>query len=589
MIKLYLNGKAVSLYTDTNIGITAMNPYFNEIGSYSYPFAIPYKPNEAVLLHAARIQSTILARNFIWDAILEVDGIQFLIGEAVAEGDFAVREGSFPIVLRSGKTSFAKQSEIVKMNEMEFGTEPNTSRPTIADVRGLQTNTLNEHYPSRDYVCAPIYNTDAISDAKADWLIADYINKYDPVKGVLIDMDTDGNTNMIVYSFYVRYILKRTIEIFGYAPGVDDLANSDFDKWFLLSMSRVWRDYNIQYKYCFNAITVRDFLKAIRQFGIVLVVDDRKKTVSIKKASTIFTSPSINSLLDNKFASNATIVMAMPKDGYKVKFKNSEFDNDPITAPIESGATIYTIEDVGDLQTANEFSQGYLYLSAASGLYYSTFVLPKDNDNGPNVYGWQAVGTCRPLVTGMGENEVEFEAVAVGQRWETINVTKTVQIRDEETITKSWDIQIEMPAFNHKVNDYNMIWTKGRKYEDPPLIFLFNWGLKFYANSEDSRITVSYPCISGDCYDRGESKMGTVSMRTQGEESIFTQMVKHEQDWMLVRKQKRERFPLSVPECATFAWEDTYNIESVNYLVNSLKFDITTKGISLVEAELYTV
>ena len=83
--------------------------------------------------------------------------------------------------------------------------------------------------------------------------------------------------------------------------------------------------------------------------------------------------------------------------------------------------------------------------------------------------------------------------------------------------------------------------------------------------------------------------MGTVSMRTQGEESIFTQMVKHEQDWMLVRKEKREWFPLSVSECAAFVWEDTYNIESVNYLVNSLKFDITTKGISLVEAELYTV
>jgi hypothetical protein len=113
--------------------------------------------------------------------------------------------------------------------------------------------------------------------------------------------------------------------------------------------------------------------------------------------------------------------------------------------------------------------------------------------------------------------------------------------------------------------------------------------LKFYANSEDNRITVSYPCISGDCYDREESKMGTVSMRTQGEESIFTQLVKHEQDWMLARKQKRALFPLSVSECANFAWADTYNVESVDYVVNSLKFDIATKGISLVEAELFTV
>lgn len=592
MIKLYLNGLPVALFPETKIGITAMNPYFNEIGAYSYPFTIPYKPNEAVLKHAARIQSTTLAKNFIWDAILEVDGIPLLIGEAVAEGDFEVRGGEFPIVLRSGKTSFAKQSEIKKMNEVEFGSE-SIEQYTEEQLRGRQTGTLWAQYPTWPYVCAPLYNSETGLEPELEDLIPNYINKYEPVNGVLVNFDDNADRNVITYSFYVRYILKMIVESFGYTVDEDDLDNGDFNKWFLLSLNRTLQYFynskvSIVYRHCFGEITVRDFLKAIRQFGIALLINDKDKKVSIKKVTPIFTCNGVNNILGTNMLAEI-LVMAIPMDGYKIGYKNSEFDNDPVTAPISEGASVYFIDDIGDLPEATKFLMGNLYLSAATELYYSTYLMSKENEADPDVYAWQTVGTCRPMIEGAGEDVGQLEAVAVGQRWETMTVTKSITVQEEGTITKTWDINIEMPTFNHKINDWNKIWTKGRKYEDPPLIFLFNWGGKTYKNIEDERVTVSYPCVSGDCYDRDEVAKGNLSMRTNGEKSIIQLLVKPEQDWLLVRKQKRQYFRISILDYANFAWQDTYNVANVNYLVNSLKFDITVKGISLVEAELFTV
>ena len=120
-------------------------------------------------------------------------------------------------------------------------------------------------------------------------------------------------------------------------------------------------------------------------------------------------------------------------------------------------------------------------------------------------------------------------------------------------------------------------------------MFLFNWGLKVFTNTEDSHFVTTYPQISSDCYARDETALGAISMRTHDSKSILVQLAKAEQDWKLVRKKKRQYFRISLLDYANFAWGDTYNVANVNYLVNSLKFDLTITGISLVEAELFTV
>jgi len=582
MIKLTLNGQPVALFPDTKIGITAMNPYFNEIGAFSYPFTIPYIPNMGILQHAARIQN--VTRSFIWDALLYVDGIQILSGEAIAEGD--VVDGAFPIVLRSAKTSFIKLAESLKMQDLDWGIE-NTNNMSEWDVRAMRSGTINGTCEYSNYVCAPLFNNAAWTEQEGRWFTSDYINKYDPETGLLIG-STGDRSNTVTYNFYVRYILKRIIEFLGLTLENDDMSTiTDLNRWFLLSLNNAWGTYSTHYKYAFPSLNVRDFLKVMREFGIVIITNDRLKTASIKLVRDVINTQIISSLL-NDHALKDVPVMTTPTDGYTIGYKDAS--EDIITTTI--AGDVITVANYAAIPPSGIQTRANIYFCTSTGRYYSTVLQKKADKADPDVYKWGNLGNYRPFVSGKGEEANDINVTVVDQRLESISVTKSIVVivqQVPQTITKTWNIDIEMPEFNQKMNNFFEIWYSGSKYEEPPLVFLFNWGLRTYANTEDSRVTVTYPVVSGDAYGCDEALKGNISMRTTGEKSIITQLVKDEADWKIRRKSKRQFFNLSIIEYANFNWGEIQNISSVNYLVNSLKFDIGKNGISPVEAGLYTV
>lgn len=585
MIKLTLNGQMAALFPDTEIGITTMNPYFNEIGAFSYPFTIPYIPNQVILQHAARIQN--VPSSFIWDAVLYVDGILILSGEAIAEGD--VEDGAFPIILRSKQTSFAVLADTKNLQELEWGIEPNGS--SYDDVVAKRTATLSGCYPDYNYICAPLYNEEAWNEKEQRDKIANYINKYNPVTELLQDVvNNDGNkANVITYNFYVRYILKRIIELFGYVLSSDEMAEiPDLNKWFMLSLNNMWGYFENNYKRAFPEVVVRDFLKLIRQFGIVIVLNEQHKEAHIKLVKNIFKSDKTNNLL-SLGALTDVIVMSTPVTGYTYEY--SEASDDYMLKNIEGYSPV--VNTYSDLETPGRSTVGYSCFVTETGLYYITILEDKADDKDPDTYTWQELGTYRPYISGTNGTSNQIDVTVIPQRNETIRVTKSIWINTgnppiPEQVTQTFDIKIEMPHLAQKMNDYYQIWYNGSKYEDWPVVLLFNWGLKVFT-SEDSRIAVKYPVISGDAYDRDGNSKGTISMRTHGEKSIIWQLVKDEQDWIVRRKSKRQFFRLSIADYVNFNWADKQNIDSVNYLVNSLKYDITSKGISIIEAELFTV
>ena len=589
MIKLTLNGQVCALFPDTKIGITAMNPYFAEIGAFSYPFTIPYIPNQGILQHAARIQN--VTRTFIWDAVLYVEDIQILIGEAIAQGD--VIDDAFPIVLRSAKTSFVKLAETKKLQDLEFGIE-NTDTLTAENVIAMRTGTLHQKYGESNYVCAPFYNNKAWTDQEGEWVHPDYINAFDPATSLLVDL-ADGKSNTITYNFYVRYILKRIIELLGLTLESDDMSTiPDLNRWFLLSFNNAWGKYNTNYQFSFSQINVRDFLKVIRQFGIVIVTNDRLRTASIKLVRDFFRAPEISTLLNGN-ALKEIPIMSIPKDGYTIGYADST--SDLIVSPIDKPLVLHTViskilitvTNYAEIPIASSITTPYVYLTTSTGRYFVTILQKKENPEAPNVFKWENAANYQPFVSGAGEEKISIDVTVVGQRQETRTVTKSITVTGPQTITKTWDINIEMPEINQKMNNLVDIWYNGSKYEDTPLVFLFNWGVKVYANAEDPRVSVFYPVISSDAYGLDEVDKGSISMRTSGAKSIIEQLVKDEQDWMIRRKPKRQSFILSVLDYANFNWGEIQNISSVNYLVNSLKFDIGKNGISPIEADLYTV
>ena len=582
MIKLTLNGQPVALFPDTKIGVTANNPYFNEIGAFSYPFTIPYIPNQGILKHAARIQN--VTRTFIWDAVLLVDGVELLRGEAIAEGD--VIDNAFPIVLRSAQTSFVKMSETKKMQDLDWGGDP--GQVGWDEDLARRAYALSVCYPNYPYVCAPFYNASELTPRESYNNSPNYINKYDPGTGMMADFNSEGKSPVVTYSFYVRYLLKRIIEIFGYTLTVDDVDTMpDLNRWFLLSLNFLGG--SKVYRYAMPQIVVRDFLKTLRQFGIAVIVDERRGTASIKLVRDIIRSAPVSNLL-NKKALVEIPVMTTPKDGYVIGYKDG--GDDFITQTIADDAAIQPVANFAALPApSGVYSSGIIYKTASTGKHYCTVLQKKADDTDPDVWLWQETGLCREITSGAGEEKVEINITVIGQRWETNSVTKTQVIPNNGnpiSITKTWNIDIEMPTIDQKINSTFIFGSAAGKYEEPPLVFLFNWGMKSHFCPADNRVFVDTPVISSDAYGRDETEKGALSMRTYGAKSIIEQLVRDEQDWIMRRKQKRQSFILSVLDYANFNWGEIQNISSVNYLVNSLKFDIGKNGISPVEADLYT-
>lgn len=595
MIQLFLDGQNVALFLTTKIGIHALNPYFNDMEGSSYPFTIPYAPNAAILKQAGRIQNA--TRTFSWSAVLMHGSVVIMRGEAIASGD--MQNGEFPLILRSMKTSFIKLAEATKMQDMDFGGDTFDAELTYEELQQQRTSTLNSSYPTMNFVCAPFYNTAAWSETEQKAIVPNYINQFNPVTKLLDDLvvvpattelPSRNTWNAITYSFYVRYILKKIIETLGYTVDADDMETiPDLNKWFLLSFNR-FTDMFSQYRGAFPEISIREFLSVMRQFGIVLIINDTDKSASIRLLRDLFAGAAVSSLL-NGGALIDTLVLSIPPGGYVISFNGSAD-----AWVIQEETNVIIIGTQGDLPEASSIysNPSLLYYVSATQRHFLTVLQPKAVDTDPDVYAWQPVGLCRPYRSGDGETKVELGATAVGQRWETRTVTITTYGIMGEPTTATWDIELEMPSIAQKMNAvYGPISSEvvrfvGDKYEDPPLVFLFNWGLRTYF-APDPAVFTEFPVISGDAWDRSGTEKGSISMRTSGEKSIIAQLVKDEQEWKLRRKNKRQYFKLSLAEYANFKWNEIQNINSVNYFVNSLTFDIDKNGISLIEADLFTV
>lgn len=382
----------------------------------------------------------------------------------------------------------------------------------------------------------------------------------------------------ITYNFYVRWILKKIIELFGFILDSDDMETiPDLNRWFLLSLNV--DDAVREYKTAFPLITAREFLQIIRQFGIVLILNEKDGHASIKLIKDLFTGAAISNLFNNRSLSDI-LVFDTPTDGYIISYKN--FENDLLVNEYSP----YLIE-VTSLPTASAFTSGNTYHLVPSDRIYVALLQTKVLVTDPDVYKWTNIGMYLPYKSGNVEASIELNTRIIGQRQEAFSFTQSRTGGGGVPVTKIWAPEIELPETSQKMNF--MTWHYGKaKYEDFDLSFLFNWGLQRY-DSNDSSFFTYHPVISGDCYTIEDIELGSISMRTHGTKSIITQLVKDEQDWILRRKSKRQYFNLSVGDYAQFRWNEIQNIGSVNYFVNSLKFDISRNGISLVEAELFTV
>ena len=97
----------------------------------------------------------------------------------------------------------------------------------------------------------------------------------------------------------MRWILKKIIEAFGYVLVRDDMETiPDLSKWVMLSLNSIEGYFGIDYKYAFPQVNVRDFMSTMRQFGIVVIIDEKLKQASFRLVRDLINTPQVSHLLN---------------------------------------------------------------------------------------------------------------------------------------------------------------------------------------------------------------------------------------------------------------------------------------------------
>ncbi len=218
MLSLQLDGHPVDLSNDFSFTMNLKSPIFNDLGSYSYPFKIPYTFRNAIISgFRHRIESSsdpyhAFLGSFRWKNTNLFSGSVLLkiLDKKNFEGTIYEGNGDFYYQVKN------KTLQMVDFGKLEFGSE--TER--MFYVNGCRES----YYPDKPAGFPMIYNPDYFDPPTSDPKQM-FLNNYD---SGLIKTFTDGtmtNRTVIVPMLYLRFVLDKIFEFLQFS-----LEDSFFDR-----------------------------------------------------------------------------------------------------------------------------------------------------------------------------------------------------------------------------------------------------------------------------------------------------------------------------------------------------------------------
>lgn len=154
-----------ALKEDTSINIEMTSPLWNESGSFSYPFTIPYEANRHIFNSAELPESDINLKSFRESFELYVDGIGLLFGDVICTGDeIDLDDDSIELELRAGNASLNDAIEGKTLRDLDYSdidlgeyierlTDPRSNEKMISIKEYVNETAV---YPAKEYCNIPI-------------------------------------------------------------------------------------------------------------------------------------------------------------------------------------------------------------------------------------------------------------------------------------------------------------------------------------------------------------------------------------------------------------------------------------------------
>ena len=208
MLSLIVNDQIVDLSSDISISMNLKSPIFNELGSYSYPFHLPFTDrNKKILKFHHRIEG-VNSPYEVFRGILLWKGITIFQGSLKCQ---ISNTKGFECTLYQGEGDFYYQLQNRSLRQIDMGEIVMTEAAALAYFNSC----YGKCYPEVNIGFPEIPNEvyfDPVSD-DPDQLM---FNKHYTSNGPLHILTAQNNRTVLVPMVYLRWALKKIFDGIGY-------------------------------------------------------------------------------------------------------------------------------------------------------------------------------------------------------------------------------------------------------------------------------------------------------------------------------------------------------------------------------------
>ena len=558
MINLKIDNNLVVLPAEASISIEKNSPVLNdEVGAFSYPFAVPTTKNQKLLGYPGRLERAgdITDKSFI----LDENGIQIIRGKVeIDESD--TQTG---IILQSGNNEFTNLMKEKKLSDLDFGKEVWFTEFTSEAIQAkLDAWNLKNAFPSvSSYVCCQF----SVKDAEGNQVL---VNKYDiSANTAKLSYNYDSTDQFQKYyclQFSVGWILQKIYESANYRVIVNEITGSVFNDVCIFSkIMRVFREgyfagsasYDLEghlnvepggiqyisegpvsdfliFKDIMPDFDVVEFVNSMKSLLCLSIdIDERLNTVSIYFKKTIFQQSSLIKIKSSEITGWKHSEHKI-KNGFSLTYKDQA---DELAIESEYEIFAYVANETSKPAPAEGYKDKVIHVNATNRDYKCVF-------NSPD-YSWEEIGRLKSLTIGTEENNFEISA----------DIPMQIILGD-----------IDIPIIDFAIN------------KDEIYINLDKIYISWFRGIHQLNL-VNYPLMSFDRY----SLNGIVDFTTSLKPAyLYETVYKEFINWKTYRARECTKYlKLTLAEVVQLQWRKRYVISGIPILLNQINFEVPYRGI----------
>ena len=302
MLRFKINDQYVDLPEDFSFTMNLKSPIFGDVGSYSYPFKLPASArNKVILGFPNRMENTNdTFKNF--DAEIEWNGITIFKGTANLK---STGESGFEGSVYDGSGDLYYKIKGMSLQNIDFsGDYSFATEQAKLDWINIHTNRF---YPEVEVGFPQILNKSYFDEMPVDPFLQ-YFNHYHNDN---IQLTSSAVNTVIVPMLFLRYILKKIFEAFGFI--FDDqffATDPDYNSLALFNLVDCnsngvgpgffnYDERKVMLNYHLPRTTLNDFFAGLEKFfNIRFFVDQKTNTVFLKSVGSILRSQSYKEFLN---------------------------------------------------------------------------------------------------------------------------------------------------------------------------------------------------------------------------------------------------------------------------------------------------